>query len=306
MGRFLPRVSLLLVAALSLAPPGAGAVTVDGRLEPAYGAPVSVQSTQTGFVDADPALSPNPTLYADGSELDVAYGTISDGVLHLLLAGDLGFCCPSMFSHQEAFDLFIDSKPGGQNMLRADNATEGCCVGGTLNAFAGLRFDDGFVPDYWFECTVNMACRFAELPTGGGGTGFDLGYNTGGAPGTLSGGTNPHDIRAAVDNSNGAGVTQGCASSSGAGVTTGVEWAIPLAAIGDPTGCVTVTAFASNAESHAIGNQVLDPLPPGTCALGAPSGVDFAAIAGAQTFTVCPDPSPARGVTWGRIKLLYR
>lgn len=109
-----------------------------------------------------------------------------------------------------------------------------------------------------------------------------------------------------MDNSNGAGVTAGCAAGSGSGVTTGVEWAIPLGAIGDPTGCVTVSVFVANAGGSPLGNQVLGPLPPGTCALGAPAGVDFSSIPGNQYFTVCPGTTSALSSTWGRIKTIYR
>ena len=297
-------VSLILAAVAMIASGSASAVTVDGQLDAGYGAAISAQTTQTSFVDANPVFSPNPVLYADGSELDGAYGTIADGVLHLLLVGNMGFCCPTMYTHQEEFDVFIDSGAGGQHSLRADNANVGWWGG--LNALAGLTFDAGFEADYWLASTLNMNCAYAELPAGGGGAGYGLGFNTSGAPGTLSGGTNPYGILAAVDNSNGAGITAGCAASNGAGVTTGVEWAIPLAAIGNPSGCIKVSVFAANAESHALGNQTLGPLPPGTCALGAPAGVDFSALAGDQYFTVCPAATGAREATWGRIKTIYR
>jgi hypothetical protein len=306
MKNLIVRIGLFLSVGLCVAPIARSAVTVDGLLDAAYAVPLTTQTTQTSYVDANPAFSPDPVRYADGSELDAAHGTIAGGVLHLFLAGDLGFCCPTMFSHQEQFDIFIDSATGGQNALRADNAIVGCCPGNSLNALAGLRFDPGFAPDYWLGCTVNMNCSYAELPTGGGGGGYALGYNYSGAPGTLSGGTNPYGILAAVNNSNGAGVTAGCAAASGSGVTTGVEWAIPLAAIGDPAGCVRVCVFVARGGGDALGNQVLGPLPPGSCALGAPAGVDFSAIPGDQFFTVCPGVTPTRAGTWGRMKTIYR
>jgi len=301
MAKTLPRSPHLLAAFVMLAPAAAtAAVVVDGHLDADYGPALSTQTTQTSFVDTNPAFSPNPTLYADGSELDAGYGFISNGVLYLFLAGNNGFCCPTMFSHQEEFDVFIDSKTGGQGTLRADN------TGAPLNALASLTFDTGFVPDYWVECTVNMACAYAELLASGGGVGYDLGFNTAGAPGTLSGGTNPFSILAAVDNSNGAGETQGCGAGSGAGVATGVEWAIPLGAIGDPAGCVTVSVLVSKAGQGVLGNQTLGPLAPGTCALGAAAGVDLSSLAGAQFFTVCPGVTPTRDATWGRLKTIYR
>jgi hypothetical protein len=292
---------VLVLGALTLAPPADAAITVDGHLDPDYGAALATQTTQTSFVDANPLFSPNPTLYADGTELDGLYLTVDGGVLHLLIAGNMGFCCPTMFSHQEEFDVFIDTGAGGQHTLRSDNAA----VGG-LNGLAGLTFDAGFDADYWLSSTVNMSSDYAELPAGGGGAGYVLGFNTAGSPGTLTGGTNPFGILAAVDNSNGAGVTTGCAAASGAGVTTGVEWAIPLAALGNPTGCVRVCVVATNFQTHALGNQTLGASPPGTCALGAPAGVDLSSIAGNQYVTICLGPTPTSGSTWGRLKTIYR
>jgi hypothetical protein len=67
---------VLVLGALTLAPPADAAITVDGHLDPDYGAALATQTTQTSFVDANPAFSPNPTLYADGTELDVLYLTV--------------------------------------------------------------------------------------------------------------------------------------------------------------------------------------------------------------------------------------
>ena len=292
--------ALLVLGAFTIAPRADAAIAVDGQLDPDYGAALATQTTQTSFVDAKPAFWTNPTLYADGTELDALYLTVEGGVLHLLIAGNMGFCCPTMFSHQEEFDVFIDSGPGGQHTLRADNAV------GALNGLAGLTFDAGFDADYWLSSTVNMSCAYAELLSAGGGAGYNLGFNISGPPGTLTGGTNPFGILAAVDNSNGAGVTAGCAAASGAGVTTGVEWAIPLAAIGNPTGCVRVCVVATSIGTGALGNQTLGACPPGTCALGAPAGVDLSAIAGNQYVTICLGPTPTSGSTWGRLKTIYR
>ena len=125
-----------------------------------------------------------------------------------------------------------------------------------------------------------------------------------GSPGTLTGGTNPFGIPPRWT-PNGAGVDRRAAA-AGTGVTTGVEWAIPLAALGNPTGCVRVCVVATNFQTHALGNQTLGACPPGTCALGAPAGVDFSSIAGNQYVTFCLGPTPTGGSTWGRLKTIYR
>jgi len=290
------------------------AVPIDGTLDPAYGAALSTQTNATvWWPDASLGLVGG----SNGYELDQAYGFISDGTLHLFLAGNL-LCQgnpvdPGIYTYN--LYLFIDSGAGGQNRMRSDNADLDY---GSLNRMAGLTFDAGFEPDYWLACrgyladfyvptsTYTLYAWQAELPAGGGGGGYLLGTTGAGGPGTLSGGTNPDGIQVTIDNRNTAGVTSGCGASSGAGVTTGVEWAIPLAAIGDPGGCLRVCAVIATSSAYTFLPQVLGPLPPGTCALGAPSGTDFNSFAGDQFFTVCGESTPARISSWGSLKTLYR
>ena len=305
----------LALGILSLGALPVTAVPVDGTLDPGYGTAISTQTNaaDVGFPDASLGLVGG----SNGSELDLAYGFISDGTLHLLLAGNL--VCQGnpvdygLFTHN--LYLFIDTRPGGQNRLRADNADLDY---GELDRMAGLTFDTGFEPDYWLACRGSLANYYdpmsrytlyawgAELLTGGAGGGALLGTTGAGGPGTLSGGTNPDGIQVTIDNRNTAGVTAGCGPASGAGATTGIEWAIPLAAIGNPTGCVRVCAVLANASGSGLFNQVLPPLPVGTCALGAPAGVDFNGHAGEQFFTVCDPNVPARTSSWGKLKTLYR
>jgi hypothetical protein len=300
---------LLLPAAAQSA-----AVSIDGALEPDYGVALSTQTNATvGWPDASLGLVGG----SNGYELDQAYGFISDGTLHLFLAGNL-LCQGNPVDYgiyTYNLYLFIDSGAGGQNRMRSDNADLDY---GSLNRMAGLTFDTGFEPDHWLACrgyTENFYdpasyCTLhawqAELLTGGGGGGYLLGTTGAGGPGTLSVGTNPEGIQVTIDNRNTAGVTSGCGASSGAGVTTGVEWAIPLAAIGDPTGCVRVCAVVATSSAYSFLPQVLGPLPAGTCDLGAPSGVDFNAHAGDQFFTVCGEGMPAHTPSWGQPKTLYR
>ena len=174
----------------------------------------------------------------------------------------------------------------------------------------GMRFDDDFSPDYWFsaarESFNGLYVHFAELPIGGGGNGYFLGASTIGGPPTLVGGSNVIGVLASVDISNSAGVTAGCNASSGAGVKTGIELAIPLAAIGNPAGPIRVCALlASIGAEGEVSNQVLGPVPPGTCVLGPASGVDFGTLAGAQYFEVGVVTAAAK-TSWGRLKALYR
>ncbi len=308
---------LVLVATIPVTAPAAAAVSIDGKLDAAYGAALSTQTTQTnGQVGGDDTQG--LVDYGTGSELDQSYGFISGGVLYLFLAGNLyswvqGIGPFAAFDHLE---VFIDSRPGGQNQLRNNNPiVDGSS--NTLNNLAGLTFDSGFAPDFWFGyhggnipgSPYSSTASYAELLTAGGGAGYDLGHGTAGGPGTLSGGTNPNGVLVTIDNSNVAGVTAGCGAASGTGVTTGIEWAIPLAAIGNPTGCVNVCVFVDYQYStiSTVSNQVLGPLPPGTCALGTPGTVSFSSFPGRHSFDVCPSgATPAHQASWGTVKVIYR
>lgn len=293
------------LASLSCGARPAIAVDIDGKLDPDYGSALSTQTTQTDIGDN----TQGQVDYSLGSELDGGYATISNGVLYLFLSGNLAFSWTlEGQTRWLPVNLFLDSKPGGQNRLRGDNAALDPI--NDLNHLAGLTFDTGFEPDYWLslgggpDTWPRIKAFYAELLSTGGGAGSYLGITSCGGPGTLSGGTNPFGILATIDESNVAGVTAGCGPASGGGVTRGVEWAIPLSAIGNPTGCITVSAFVSSADLSGILNQVLGPLPPGTCNPGPAATVNFDGFAGNQYFTVCPSAVPVQGATWGRVKTI--
>lgn len=285
---------------LSLAA-SAFAVTVDGTADGSYGIPVVVQGTQTQFGNANIALVD----YANGSELDAAYARIEGGVLYLLIAGNLE-------SNYNKLELFFDTKNGGQNPLRADNPNvdfDG------LNRMSGLKFDTSFIPDYYvtfgggYDGGANayrLFANYAELLTGGSGPGYYLGTNGAVNGGPLSGGTNPNNIEITINNINVAGVNDGCGPSSGAGVTTGMELAIPLAALGNPSGCLTVFAAVNGGGHDYFSNQVLGSAPTGTCNIGEPHTADFNAVGGDQFFTVCGGATPTLSKTWGAVKTMYR
>jgi hypothetical protein len=287
----------------------ASAATLDGRLDPDYGAPLSVQASQTLLPDAT-AGRIGPT---NGAELDAAYAFIADNTLHVFIAGNL-WCEGNAVDyglHYSVLQLFLDTGTGGENPVSGFSGYHYVAPPG------GLTFDTGFSPGWWFGCaglladpydpssTYKLRAFTSPLPSPSGGTVVDLGSAGAGGPGSLTGGTNPEGVQLAVDNSNVGGVTHGCDASSGAGVTTGIEWAIPLSAIGNPTGCLRVSALLTWGGSFVV-NQVLAPVPPGTCTWSAGPGVDFAGIAGNQFVQVCPEGVPARTSTWGALKSAYR
>jgi hypothetical protein len=298
-------VSLFAVAVLL--PAAAGAIPVDGRLDPSY-ALMSTQAIQTNGSDDTQGVMD----FGTGSELDAAYAAVENGVLYLFFAGNLKdtVCGGQACTDFGILDVFIDSQPGGQNPLISPAAV------GFGFPYPGLAFDPGFAPDFWVQYSdyggldhvFGRQASYEALPTGGGGASYVLGSGSNaGAPGTLSGGTNPFGILATIDNRNTAGVGAGCGVASGAGVTSGMELAIPLAAIGNPTGCIKVTAFLGDPQTgQGILNQVLPPVPAGTCALGPPATVNFASIPGDQFMTICLGATPTRNPSWGALKTIYR
>jgi len=87
-----------------------GNPVVDGTLDGIYGAPSTVQNTQTNFGDN----SLDSIDEANGSELNVGDAMIRDGVLYIMLAGNLE-------SNFNKLEIFVDARLGGQNTLRNDN-----------------------------------------------------------------------------------------------------------------------------------------------------------------------------------------
>ncbi|MGC8784060.1 MAG: hypothetical protein ACP5RN_06715, partial [Armatimonadota bacterium] len=98
-------------------------------------------------------------------------------------------------------------------------------------------------------------------------------------------GNNPFGIRVTINNSNVGGVTAGTGAGNGLDVMTGVELAIPLSAIGSPTGAFKVCVFVNGLFHDYLSNQVLAGIGGGGN-LGEPRLVNFGNIPGEQYFWV--------------------
>ncbi|MDM7460619.1 MAG: PEP-CTERM sorting domain-containing protein [bacterium] len=289
--------ALLALASLSvvaLAQP-----TIDGTRDVDYGSPLVVQNTQTGFGDSNLGQVD----FANGSELDAAYAYVdtTNQILYLFLAGNLE-------SNFNKLEIFFDTVAGGQNRLRGDNAGvdfNGLNRMGDDGSGNGLTFDSDFAADYWIGITGGgnpyaLYANWAELLTNGGGQGDYLGTTGAASNGVLSGGNNPYGIRVTINNSNTGGVEagSGLASGDGSTVTTGIELAIPFAAIGiTGTPTIKISAFINGSGHDFVSNQVLGGIG-GGANLGDPRNVNFANIAGNQYFTVVV-PEPASLVALG-------
>ncbi|GIV18472.1 MAG: hypothetical protein KatS3mg023_0223 [Armatimonadota bacterium] len=252
---------------------------IDGSWDPVYRI-LAVQNTQTGFGDSNLGMVD----YANGSELDVAYGIVQGGWLYLLLAGNLE-------SNFNKLEIFFDTRPGGQNRLRGDNPDvdfNGLNRMGDDGSGNGLTFDPDFEADFWVGVTgggspYRLYANYAEL--GSPGVGLYLGNTGAVSDGVLVDGSNPFGIRVTINNSNTGGVTGGTGSGNGLDVMTGVELAIPLSALGNPSGAFKVCVFINGFQHDYLSNQVLAGIGGGGN-LGEPRLVNFASIPGNQYFIV--------------------
>ena len=270
----------------------AGVIVIDGTAEALYGKAKEVQTIQTQFGDANLGQ----TGYCNGSELDGAFAVVQDGYLYLTIAGNFE-------SNYNSLELFIDSKAGGQNRLRGDNADvdfNGLNRMGDDGTGNGLTFDEGFAADYYisFRCGVGTIgglpalvqfLNYADLPTEGLGTGGFAGPGTGPTIPIIA----DNGIEFTVNNSNVAGVSGGPGgASTGAGVITGAEFKIPLSLIGYVDGDLRVCAFINGGGHGFVSNQVLGGLPVDTQNLGEPRAVNFATIEEEQFIVVIGGGTP--------------
>jgi len=277
----------------------AAVIVVDGTGETVYGTGKAFQEWGTLFGDNNLGN----VAFANGSELDTAYAVIQNGVLFVFLGGNLE-------TNGNQLEIFIDSRAGGQNRLLAQNPNinnfNNMADDGSGN---GLRFATGFDADFWIGFNGNGGTWFADYLELGSANGYFLGSTAAASTGTLAGGINPFAVRATINNSNTAGVTAvncpngsgGCHTSTG-DVRTGVELAIPLAAIGNPTGPIKVFAILNNPAHDFLSNQMLkapspcNPVPtqpPSIANLGNPRTVNIATIeCGTKYFTVEPSFVP--------------
>jgi len=259
-------------------------IAVDGDVEQAYGAALAVQNCQTSGGDN---TDPSP-ITANGSELDAMYAFIDCDTLHVILTGNLST------TSLDRLNLFIDSTTGGQNRIRGDNASAALIAMGDDGSGNGLQFDTNFIPDFYVKINMTslqgafvVAGEYATMPTSGGGTTFDLGTAQPDGDGVFAGGRGGPGIRCTINNANTLGVIAGSSGSGpvGANVATGVELAIPLASIGNPTCSFKLNAFLTNANHTVVSNQVL-PGAGGRAAFGDPRSVSFRLISGPQFATV--------------------
>jgi MYXO-CTERM domain-containing protein len=248
-------------------------ITVDGTLDGGYGSALAVQTVNTSFGDSTVGDGTS----VGGSELDAGYGIISGGNLYLFLAGNFE-------NNGNHVNIFLSDGRTGQSTLAAP-AT------GTMQAMNGSAFSSGFQATYAIDLNDYANTAYVEqyslngTPSGGyvGAIGLTGGIGTG----SLGG------IQYGINNLNAAGVVggTGAANSSAAlAVGTGLEIAIPLSFLGNPTS-VSVLASINGGGDNYLSNQLLPGLSAGSGSLGT-SGFNFSSTPG-EYFTVVATPEPS-------------
>jgi hypothetical protein len=262
--------------------PALTAFAIDGTLDTNYGCSLVVQQVGTQYGKNN---STNVYYDSGGNELDAAYGLVQNNTLFLFVGGNL-----SGGNHIHFF--FSTGAPGINSMTNVEPGVEF----GMVNAFAAtnngvqLIFDPSFIPNYWMDMNVGgstpanyqLYVNYAQLWPGGTNAagvatnGFYLGSTPTPTNGNvaLSGGTNPWApafVRVAINNSNTNGVDgTGCYTNGTTllpnsvsvtnppnGVTTGFELAIPLVALGNPTGAIHIVTFIDGGWPYSMSNQLL-------------------------------------------------
>ena len=210
--------------------------------------------------------------FANGSEIDALYGSISGTTLFLGVAGNLE-------TNFNKLNIVLDYASGGQNTLSGLGNLDGLTFDTGFEADAVLSFTSGNNPIEWY-----VDGSLAD------GTGGFLGGGAVSGPLTVQ--LAGADITFSQDNSNvgGVGNLGDPFDSDPASVTTGVEIAIDLGALGwDGVTPINIAGWVNGGGNDFLSNQVIGGLPDGTGNLGAPSGVDFNQFAGNQFITI---PTP--------------
>ena len=281
-----PFQQVVFVGALAAIAASSSAQSPTGAWNPSYGAPVSIQSVNTGFGNS----TSGSATAANGSELDAAYSYLSGNTLNLLLTGNL-----------ESFNklvLFIDNGSGsGQNVITGGAGLPG--------QYSGFTFDSGFGATHYI-ISNGGGSPFAYYVDAGNlvaGQGGYVGSN--GGQGALGGGSYASGlIQAAINNSNVAGVDGNPSGPLVDPLTAqfGMEFAIDLSWLNLAAGAtsIRITAFINGSAHDYASNQFLGGLPAGTGNLGGNgsgtytgnlSGINLNNFAGNQFFTVAV-PAP--------------
>ncbi len=272
------RILFLLLAIGGLGASAFAQINVDGTLNSSegYGNPLAAQTINTGFGDNSSSDGASP----GGSELDAVYGVVTNGYLHLFIAGNVE-------ANGNNLDVFIaDGQAGGQQVLSIGGAP-------AQAAMNGSTFSSGFNPNLLFTFTNSASTLAVDqiVLSGSSGSRSRLGNVALAAGVGNNQNLNASGFAVGFNDSNTAGVngSSGTAASQAAAnaVTTGLELGIPLSALGNPTGAVQVLVDLNGNEFAYLSNQFLPGLAVGTVNLGA-GGTKYGTGGGVFDFSSTP------------------
>jgi hypothetical protein len=297
----LGQTTLWSTAILLLATPALAAVTLDGSIAGDGYMLESVQTVESGFNNAS------------DNELNAAWSRVEGDTLYLTFTGNLA-------SNFNKLNIFIDSVAGGENTITnsTDFGGQNPSSDNWAPKYAGFTFDRGFEADYLISVSngVVAAPEFNVVFNSVGNTSVVetssaiFGPSLTGANASVG----ASGLGIAFDNSNIAGVAAGTGAADQAAalaVQTGLELAIPLAAIGGPGpgDCIKISAMINGSNHDYLSNQFLGPidgvLPYGQVNLGGDGAGGFTGslsqidlnnntyASGLQYFQVCLVPEPS-------------
>ena len=267
------KMTLCATAMLAMSGAAFAGVAIDGaNFGSDYGPALWSQNVGTQFGNNnDGAVE-----FANGSEIDALYGSISGTTLFLGVAGNLE-------PHFNKLNIVLDYAAGGQNTLSGLanlGNLDGLTLDAGMEADAVLSFTGGNDPIEWYV-DGSLADGSGGFLGGGQVVGNQLTVQLEGA-----------DVTFSQDNSNvlGVGNLGDPFDSDPASVTTGVEIAIDLGALGwDGVTPINIAGWVNGSGNDFLSTQVIGGLPDGTGSLGAPAGVDFNQFEGNQFI---PIPTP--------------
>lgn len=263
--------------------------TLDGTRDGTYDLN-SVQTVETGFGD-------------NFSELNAAWSQVHGEMLYIVLTGNLE-------ANFNKFNIFFDTVAGGENQITNNTSNGGNNPGndGWAGKYAGFTFDSAFSADFMLIMRSGNGSTFDidYAVVGGGASAFETASNIfgGSTTGVNANALSGVGIGVGFNNSNAAGILGGSAAADQAAaeaVTTGIELAIPLAALGNPNGDIRVSAMINGSNHDYLSNQFLGGLsaPQGNLGgdgLGGFNGtvgqLNMNNFAGDQFYTIRAVPEP--------------
>lgn len=277
--RWLLKILILLLLTKKFATSANAQIIVDGTLSSSeeYGDPLSTQTINTGFGDNASDTSGKSN---GGSELDAAYGVVRNGYVYLFIAGNLE-------ANGNNINVFIaNGQSDGQQTLEIGGSSAVTMMNGSI-------FSPRFNPNFMLTVTNSSGVLSVDDAVLSGSLGTqshlgDVSLNNGvgnnqnvGGSGIAVGFNNLNTV--GVNGNSGTAANQANANA----VTTGLELAIPLSILGNPTNAIEVLIDINGSDYAYLSNQFLPGLAVGTGNLGA--GGTYSSGGGVFNFGSTPD-----------------